>query len=254
MYRKALTYKPKHVKTYFKLGNLLNDHFADYTKAREYYETAIRLSPDYVDVYINLGNLLSDQLEDYSSALKSYEKALQLQPDDVDAHYNLGLLYRDNFSDTESALDHFQKGIKLSPSDFDLRYAYALSLCILAHRYEGKGLLRTALTYYDKAFTYIIPFIFVQNNEIRFKARKHFVTTTSDKITTILTKFKNFDDKQWSELSKKEKDQENPVKFSPHIDIITVEYILERVHCVNFLKSLTDKKNALCNNAEEAVL
>lgn len=112
-YEVEVTFNPKSVRSYQRLGDLYGMFGLNMGRAKETLEKALELEPDHAETILNYGNTLY-YLNQLGSAAEQFERVLQLTPKDISANYNLALMYEYN-GKKQQAIDRWKKFLKLNP-------------------------------------------------------------------------------------------------------------------------------------------
>ena len=106
---------------------LISDEFKEYSRAKNYLETAITINPGFAEAYFNLGKLMgNDYYHDYEKAKQFYEKTLVIKPQYISAYINLAALLQGSyFRNYQKAEEYYQKLFMLAPNVARVYYNYA---------------------------------------------------------------------------------------------------------------------------------
>ena len=115
--RQAIALDPRESISYYKLGNLLQDHSVRYDEAESAYRQAIALDPKDASSHNNLGDLLQDHLARYDEAESTYRQAIALSPKEASSHNNLGDLLKDHLARYDEAESAYRQAIALGPKE-----------------------------------------------------------------------------------------------------------------------------------------
>jgi predicted TPR repeat methyltransferase len=173
IYRRILTYLPKHPDVLHFLG-LLQYQRGRPEEAVRLISEAIRIAPDYVDAHNNLGNIFREQ-ERLNDAETCYRRTIELNPQNAGAHNNLGTVLRakglvseaeasyrkaidivPNFPNpfvnlgnllsrqgrVAEAVAHYSQAIVLNPDHSDCKKMLGIALSCLGRVEEAAGVFR----------------------------------------------------------------------------------------------------------------
>jgi tetratricopeptide (TPR) repeat protein len=115
-YKNLLEKYPNDIEALNNLSILLDNHFNDFSGAKNYCEMALHIDPDDADTHNNLGLLFYKRFYDFTKARQHYEAALNIDSNYATAYINLGILLKEQFFDKQGAKQHYLTAISLDPS------------------------------------------------------------------------------------------------------------------------------------------
>jgi NADP-dependent 3-hydroxy acid dehydrogenase YdfG/Flp pilus assembly protein TadD len=108
--------KPNYQGIYYKLGNLVNEHFKNHKrKAHRYYKDAIEHDTQNSDAYYQFAMLDLEQNGDYNTAIENLQKAVAINPEHSNASFELAKAYYEIGDKTNASL-FYLKATETNPS------------------------------------------------------------------------------------------------------------------------------------------
>lgn len=98
-----------------RLGSLYNDHFADYEKAKAYYEKALKIKPNQEEVLHKLIQIHLDYYQDLGAIASCYEHFLNVEKNKAQVYVDYATFLAKYLQDFDFAAIQLQEALSIEP-------------------------------------------------------------------------------------------------------------------------------------------